>query len=276
MPPRPKRGRVPRRSVRLRAERAEADARIWRTRTDAGDVAMQKLSRELAAAQKLLADYRTTKWPHCDVCDGPCRDVSADCTRRASTAADSAEQPADMEEQDSPPFTPAAREFRRVNRHATVATEVARLEEKCAIHAAIAAKNSGHRASEPTGRSEVMGSDKKGTTMNLDLMTVGEVKQLCALVDGKRKPVKSHSIEVGKSYFIRTVTMHYTGRVVAVTASDIVLEDAAWIADSGRFYDALTKGSLNEVEPFPGKVVVGRGGFVDAAPWDHELPRKQK
>jgi hypothetical protein len=113
--------------------------------------------------------------------------------------------------------------------------------------------------------------------MNVDELTVGEVKQLCALVEGKKtKKVKNHSIEVGKAYFIRTVTMHYTGRVKAVTASDIVLEDAAWVADSGRFSDALTKGTLSEIEPFPGTVVVGRGGFVDAAPWDHELPRKQK
>lgn len=114
--------------------------------------------------------------------------------------------------------------------------------------------------------------------MNLDDLTIKQARELQHLLNGKGAPKKpkTHSLEVGKAYFIRTVTMHYTGRIIAVTATDIVLEDAAWIADSGRFSDALTKGTLNEIEPFPGKVVVGRGGFIDAAPWEHDLPRKQK
>ena len=82
---------------------------------------------------------------------------------------------------------------------------------------------------------------------------------------------------VGKTYLIRTVTMIQTGRLVAVYDKELVLEDAAWVADTGRFYDALSKGTLNEVEPFPdGPVIVGRGAISDAAIWSHPLPRKQK
>jgi hypothetical protein len=57
--------------------------------------------------------------------------------------------------------------------------------------------------------------------------------------------------ELGAAYLIRTVTMFDTGRVVAVTEHEIVLEDAAWIADTGRFADALQKCEFSEVEPFP-------------------------
>jgi len=93
---------------------------------------------------------------------------------------------------------------------------------------------------------------------------------------GATEAATSHSIEVGQPYLIRTVTMAYTGRVVAVTDSDIVLEDAAWIADTGRYHEALTKGSLNEVEPYPDRVLVSRGGLIDMAPWSHNLPREAK
>jgi hypothetical protein len=113
--------------------------------------------------------------------------------------------------------------------------------------------------------------------IDVDSLTVREVKSLCALVEGKRpKLVKSHSFEVGHAYFIRTVTLYYTGRIKAVTASDLVLEDAAWIADCGRYSVALATGALNEIEPIPGTVIVGRGAIVDAVPWTHALPKTVK
>src|SRR5574341_1053677 len=61
-----------------------------------------------------------------------------------------------------------------------------------------------------------------------------------------------------------TVTMYYTGKLRQVTAQELVLTDAAWIADTGRFSEALRTGTLSEVEPFPeGQVVIGRGAIVD-------------
>lgn len=86
----------------------------------------------------------------------------------------------------------------------------------------------------------------------------------------------SHPYEIGKNYLIRTVTMIDTGRVVEVTSQEIVLEDAAWIADTGRFADALKSADFYEVEPFPdGRVIVGRGAVVDAVQIS-SLPRRQK
>jgi hypothetical protein len=87
---------------------------------------------------------------------------------------------------------------------------------------------------------------------------------------------KNHSFEVGKAYLIRTVTMYYTGRLAEVTETDLLLEDAAWIADTGRFHNVLETGSFNEVEPFVSPVIVSRGCIVDATVWRHPLPREQK
>ena len=84
--------------------------------------------------------------------------------------------------------------------------------------------------------------------------------------------------EVNKKYFIRTVTHYLTGRLLEVGDKELVLVDAAWIADTGRFATALSTGELNEVEPFPdgAKVLVGRAAIIDATEWVHDLPRKQK
>lgn len=114
-------------------------------------------------------------------------------------------------------------------------------------------------------------------TIEIEKLTLGEIREIAKLAScGKAKPAKSHSLEIGKAYFIRTVTMHYTGRVRAITATDIVLDDVAWIADSGRFHAALLTGTLNEVEPMPDGTIVSRGAFVDAAPWTHPLPKAAK
>lgn len=84
--------------------------------------------------------------------------------------------------------------------------------------------------------------------------------------------------KVGANYFIRTVTFHYTGRLVDVTDHELWLEDAAWIADDGRFAQAVESGNFNEVEPYPtGRTVaIGRGAVCDAMELTKDLPRSQK
>lgn len=79
-------------------------------------------------------------------------------------------------------------------------------------------------------------------------------------------------------YFIRTVTHHYTGLLVQVTDKELVLKEAAWIADNGRFANALASGVFSEVEPFPQdlEVIIGRGAVLDASVWRHPLPKEQK
>lgn len=102
-------------------------------------------------------------------------------------------------------------------------------------------------------------------------LSLQEVRELLCATNGR-----SHSFKVGESYLIRTVTMHYTGRVIAITDSDIVLVDAAWIADTGRYHNSLVEGTLSEVEPYPDGVCVSRSCIVDFVVWKHPLPRGQK
>jgi len=108
--------------------------------------------------------------------------------------------------------------------------------------------------------------------MNIDELTLGQIKQLQATPLG----FSSGPWVVGDAYLIRTVTMTLTGRLREIHAHELVLDDAAWIADTGRFATALKNGTLSEVEPFPGAAIVGRGAIVDACKWTHDLPRTQK
>lgn len=109
----------------------------------------------------------------------------------------------------------------------------------------------------------------------LDELTWGEIKTLQGLF--VNQPMQDNSAwKIGANYLIRTVTMIDTGRLVAVTNQELVLEDAAWIADTGRFSDAVAKAEFGEVEPFPaGKIILGRGAVIDAVEIKL-LPRSQK
>ena len=90
------------------------------------------------------------------------------------------------------------------------------------------------------------------------------------------KEQTSTAMPIGQAVIIRTVTHHYTGRLVAVEAGYLVLDEAAWIADTGRWAAALSTGSLSEVEPYPGRCYVSQGAVVDVSPWTHALPRTTK
>ena len=90
------------------------------------------------------------------------------------------------------------------------------------------------------------------------------------------KPKQSKSFwQVGRAYLIRTVTMIDTGILVSIDDHEIVLSDAAWIADTGRFSDALASSVFGEVEPYPRPVIVMKAAFVDVTEIG-ELPTKQK
>jgi len=111
--------------------------------------------------------------------------------------------------------------------------------------------------------------------MDVNELTLGQVKELRAMFGSANVPDNS-AWEIGKNYLIRTVTMTDTGRLVAVTEHELVLENAAWIADSGRFSDAVKKAEFLEVEPFPtGRVIIGRGSVIDAV-IIRDIPRSQK
>ena len=79
----------------------------------------------------------------------------------------------------------------------------------------------------------------------------------------------------GKKVFIRTVTSYYTGKVKAITKDYILLDTAAWIADTGRFSDAMKMGLFSEVEPYAQPVYVMRGAIVDVCVVTWALPTVQ-
>lgn len=90
--------------------------------------------------------------------------------------------------------------------------------------------------------------------------------------------IKEHPYKLNENYFIRTVTFHYTGKLINVFDAELVLENACWIPDDGRFSDALKNGTFNEIEPYPIEepVIIGRGAIVDAQVFIHALPTLQK
>lgn len=113
--------------------------------------------------------------------------------------------------------------------------------------------------------------------MNIEELTLGQIKEIQKMCGTPVRQVASHPYEIGKSYFIQTVTHYYTGRLIQVLKDELVLEEASWIADTGRFKDFIQDGKFNEVEPYPaGKLFIGRGSLVQAFEWNHKLPRDQK
>lgn len=100
-----------------------------------------------------------------------------------------------------------------------------------------------------------------------------ELNELAALLRGNQQPQCNPAADAfwkpGKNYFIRTVTHHHTGELVAVGQQEIILAKAAWIADDGRLTDALKSGAFNEVEMFPpgAQVLIGR-----STPWKSQPP----
>lgn len=81
---------------------------------------------------------------------------------------------------------------------------------------------------------------------------------------------------IGEKIFVRTVTHHLTGRVKSVCGKFITLSDAAWIADDGRFSQAINEGKLGEVEPVNCDVRLNAETIIDVYSWAHDLPRVQK
>ena len=79
---------------------------------------------------------------------------------------------------------------------------------------------------------------------------------------------------IGENYFIRTITHHYTGKLIAVFDREFVLSEAAWIADDGRFSEALMTGKFKEVEVYPknSEVILLRDNILDAVIFIHTLP----
>jgi hypothetical protein len=117
--------------------------------------------------------------------------------------------------------------------------------------------------------------------MNINEITIGQAREIATLVNGSNAlvTVSDHPYKIGENYFIRTVTYAASGKLISVGKQEIVLTDACWIADTGRFSEQWGKSGddmFSEVEPFPtGEVIIGRGAVIDAVRIN-ELPTKTK
>tara|TARA_R100001480_G_scaffold18283_2_gene27758 strand:+ start:31454 stop:31813 length:360 start_codon:yes stop_codon:yes gene_type:complete len=119
--------------------------------------------------------------------------------------------------------------------------------------------------------------------MNIDIneLTLGQVKELNNMMNKNSNVKESNQpFKIGKAYLFRLVTHIDIGVVKDVGEKEIVLTNASWIADTGRYNECFKKGvdGLNEVEPYPldQEVIIGRGALVDSTIWNHKLPTEAK
>ncbi len=96
-----------------------------------------------------------------------------------------------------------------------------------------------------------------------------------ALRDENNGSSNNHPFKIGDSYFIRTVTYHFVGTIKEIVGKWIVLKDASWVADSGRFHEALEKGDLSEVE-YMDKAIINMDTITDASLWNNKTPKESK
>ena len=80
---------------------------------------------------------------------------------------------------------------------------------------------------------------------------------------------------IGKKFFFRSVTYHMLGKVESRVGNILELSSSSWVADSGRFMQAIKNGTLSEVEPV-GQAYINLSAVVDFFPWKHKLPEEQK
>jgi hypothetical protein len=98
-------------------------------------------------------------------------------------------------------------------------------------------------------------------------------KLIMMLLDNKEDTKSWY--EIGGKYIIRTVTMIYTGKLIKEYPDYLLLDNAAWIAETERWTDTLTKCIFKEVEPYPKEVIVYKSAILDVTTLK-ELPSDQK
>lgn len=107
-------------------------------------------------------------------------------------------------------------------------------------------------------------------------MQIEEVLNLVKCLSQQEKCVGDTPLKLGQNYFIRTVTHYYTGKLTKIVGQFLVLEDACWIADTGRFHDFIKDGKCNEYEAFVDDVYIPISSVVDITAWGHKLFKGQK
>lgn len=82
--------------------------------------------------------------------------------------------------------------------------------------------------------------------------------------------------EVDKAYLFCGVTRYFVGRVTRITGQFVELAEASWVASTGRFSEAVSRFTLEEVERVPDGWIVNTAALNDAGPWNGPLPQVTK
>lgn len=109
----------------------------------------------------------------------------------------------------------------------------------------------------------------------LDISNENYEKIKAQLQEEEQIDISSMQDLVGKKFFFRTVTYHLVGKVEKIIGNIAELSEASWVADSGRFMNAIKDGTLDEVE-LVGKAFINLNSLVDFFPFNHPLPTEQK
>jgi len=112
--------------------------------------------------------------------------------------------------------------------------------------------------------------------MDIETLTLKQIRELQELLSVRKAQENNSHWKIGQAYLIRTVTHYLTGRLIAVAEKELVIGEAAWIADTKQFSNCLREGfsADAEIEAIPdGEAIIGRSALIDAYVWSHPLPR---
>ena len=100
-------------------------------------------------------------------------------------------------------------------------------------------------------------------------ITKEQYEKVKHLIEKEERKYESLEDMKGGIVFIRTVTHYYVGRIKNITGQFIHLEDACWIADTGRLADFMkgTPASGLETEPM-GETFINIDSIIDVSPYN--------
>lgn len=110
--------------------------------------------------------------------------------------------------------------------------------------------------------------------MSIDNMTIAEFRELQNMLAPKESELP---FKPGEKWLFRSVTHYLVGEVVKVWGGQIIeLRNASWVADTGRFSEAMKSGKLEEVEHQEHRCMFNAGSMVDSFEWTFKLPEETK
>ena len=122
---------------------------------------------------------------------------------------------------------------------------------------------------------------KKIAKKDLNKLSFEDLKKEVEILEKNKKKVTTETkgfYQLGEPYLIRTITMTYTGRIVKASDKELVITEACWIPDTGRWQQACENGTFDEVEPYPkdAEVILNKEALLDLFKINFKLPTEQK